>query len=121
MLLRRGELGGVRILAPSTLELMSRNFLPDGADLHDFAVDSFSETSMAGIGFGLGFGCVVDRAKLRLPTAEGTITWGGAASTTFWVDPRSDLSCEFFTQLIPSSTYPIRRELQRLTYQALVD
>ena len=43
------------------------------------------------------------------------------ASTTFWVDPAEDLTVVFFTQLLPSSTYPIRRELQRLVYQSIVD
>jgi CubicO group peptidase (beta-lactamase class C family) len=121
MLLAGGQLDGVRIVAPSTIALTSRNYLPGGADLHEFAVDGFSEVTMAGMGFGLGLACVIDRAALKLPTSEGSITWGGAASTTFWVDPHEELSCVFFTQLIPSTTYRIRRELQRLTYQAIVD
>ncbi len=120
MLLKGGELDGVRLVAPSTIKLMSTNFLPDGKDLATVAIDSFAEQSMEGIGFGLGLSCVLDRARLHLPTPEGTISWGGAASTTFWVDPVEELTCVFFTQLIPSSTYPIRRELQRLAYQALV-
>lgn len=121
MLLGAGELDGSRLVAPSTLALMGCNFLPGDRDLLEFAVDSFSELSMAGMGFGLGFACVLDRAQLRLPTTEGTLSWGGAASTTFWVDPNEELSCVFFTQLLPSSSYPLRRELQRLTYQALLD
>ncbi len=121
MLLGGGELDGARLVAPSTIALMSRNFLPDGQDLLGFAVDSFSESGMAGMGFGLGLACVIDAARLKLPVAEGTVSWGGAASTAFWVDPRNELTCQFFTQLIPSSSYPIRRELQRLTYQALLD
>lgn len=120
MLLGRGALDAARLVAPSTIELMSRNFLPGDADLLEFAVDSFSELSMAGIGFGLGLSCVLDRSRLRLPTPEGTVSWGGAASTTFWVDPTEELTCVFFTQLIPSSSYPLRRELQRLVYQALL-
>jgi CubicO group peptidase (beta-lactamase class C family) len=100
---------------------MSTNLLPGGADLESLAQDSFSEVSMSGIGFGLGLSCVIDQARNRMPTSEGTVSWGGAASTTFWVDPAEDLTVVFFTQLLPSSSYPIRRELQRLVYQSIVD
>ena len=81
----------------------------------------FAEADMAGIGFGLGFGVVTDRRANKSLTSEGSFSWGGAASTAFWVDPVEDLCVAFYTQLLPSSTYPIRRELQRLVYQALVD
>ena len=121
MLLGGGALGDVRLLSPSTVALMSRNLLPGGADIETLARDSFSESSMAGVGFGLGLSCVIDGARLRMPTSEGTVSWGGAASTTFWVDPQEDLTCVFLTQLVPSSSYPIRRELQRLVYAAIVD
>ncbi|HUD69059.1 MAG TPA: serine hydrolase domain-containing protein [Acidimicrobiales bacterium] len=121
MLLQGGALGDVRLVAPSTIALMSTNFLPGGADLEALAQDSFSEVSMSGVGFGLGLSCVIDQARNRMPTSEGTVSWGGAASTTFWVDQAEDLTVVFFTQLLPSSTYPIRRELQRLVYQSIVD
>jgi CubicO group peptidase (beta-lactamase class C family) len=121
MLLQEGALGDTRLLAPSTVALMSRNFLPGDADIESLARDSFSESAMSGVGFGLGLSCVIDGARLRMPTPEGTVSWGGAASTTFWVDPHEELTCVFFTQLLPSSSYPIRRELQRLVYQAVVD
>jgi CubicO group peptidase (beta-lactamase class C family) len=121
MLLQGGTLAGARLLAPSTVALMSQNFLPGGADIEAMARDSFSESSMAGVGFGLGLSCVVDPVRLRLATSPGSVSWGGAASTTFWVDPHEELTCVFFTQLLPSSTYPIRRELQRLVYAAVVD
>ena len=121
MLLQGGSLGDVRLVAPGTIALMSTNLLPGGADLESLAQDSFSEVSMSGIGFGLGLSCVIDQARNRMPTSEGTVSWGGAASTTFWVDPVEDLTVVFFTQLLPSSSYPIRRELQRLVYQSIVD
>ena len=121
MLVRGGELDGVRILSQRTLELMTLNHLAGDADLEEMAIDSFSEAGYAGVGFGLGFSVVVDRRKNKSLTSEGSFAWGGAASTAFWVDPVEDLTVSFFTQLLPSGTYPIRRELAQLVYQALVD
>jgi CubicO group peptidase (beta-lactamase class C family) len=51
----------------------------------------------------------------------GELTWGGAASTAFWVDPAEQITAAFYTQLLPSSTYRIRSELRQLVYSALVD
>jgi len=121
MLLGGGELDGVRLVSSRTLEIMTENHLPGDVDLEGFAADSFSEVDFAGIGFGLGFSVVVNRTLNRSLVSNGTFSWGGAASTAFWVDPVEDLTVSFFTQLLPSSTYPIRRDLQRLVYQALVD
>jgi len=121
MLLRGGELDGVRLLSSRTVELMTENHLPGDADLEALATDSFSETSYAGVGFGLGMSVVTDRRKNKSLVSEGTFAWGGAASTAFWIDPVEDLTVSFFTQLLPSTTYPVRRELQRLVYQALAD
>jgi CubicO group peptidase (beta-lactamase class C family) len=100
---------------------MTQNHLLDDADLQEFAVDSYSELNCAGIGFGLGFAVVIDSVKNRSLISEGSFYWGGAASTLFWVDPAEDLTVSFFTQLVPPSTYPLRRELQQLVYQALAD
>jgi CubicO group peptidase (beta-lactamase class C family) len=121
MLVNGGELDGVRLVSNRTLELMTQNHLPGDVDLEEFAVDSFSEVDYAGIGFGLGFSVVVDQRKSKSLISEGSFAWGGAASTAFWVDPVEDLTVGFFTQLLPSGTYPIRRELQQLVYQSLVD
>ena len=121
MLLRGGELDGVRLVSSRTIDLMTQNHLPGDADLESFATDSFSEVDFKGVGFGLGFSVVTDRRKNKSLASEGTFGWGGAASTAFWVDPQEDLTVGFYTQLLPSGTYPIRRELQQLVYQALVD
>jgi CubicO group peptidase (beta-lactamase class C family) len=121
MLLGGGELDGVRLVSGRTLGLMTQNHLRGGADLDSFAVDSYAETSLAGIGFGLGFAVVVDQVKNRSLISNGSFYWGGAASTAFWVDPVEDMTVGFYTQLLPSGTYPIRRELQQLVYQSLVD
>jgi len=121
MLLRGGELDGVRLISNRTLDLMTQNHLPGGADLRDLAVGLFAEPGYAGVGFGLGFSVVTDQVRNKGLTSVGSFSWGGAASTFFWVDPAEDLTVSFFTQLVPSTTYPFRRELQQLVYQALVD
>jgi CubicO group peptidase (beta-lactamase class C family) len=121
MLLNGGELDGTRILGPRTLELMTINHLPDGADLTERARGGFSETTSGGIGFGLGFAVHIDQSRSAQSASEGIYYWGGAASTGFWVDPLEDLACVFMTQLMPSSTYDFPRQLRSLVYSAIVD
>jgi len=121
MLLRGGELDGVRILGPRTLSYMTRNHLPGGGTLMTLGRGQFAETAYDGVGFGLGFGVNVDPVRSRVSTSAGEFTWGGLASTAFWVDPVEQLTAHFYTQLVPSSTYPIRTELRQLVYSAIVD
>ncbi|MBA2282539.1 MAG: beta-lactamase family protein [Actinomycetota bacterium] len=121
MLRRRGELDGVRLLGSRTVDYMTRNHLPGGADLEAFGRPLFSETTFDGIGFGLGFSVVDDPVKNKAPGSVGEYAWGGAASTAFWNDPQEDLTVLFMTQLLPSSTHPIRSQLKALVNQALVD
>jgi CubicO group peptidase (beta-lactamase class C family) len=121
MLLGGGELEGVRLLSNRTVDLMTQNHLPGDVDLETMAVDSFSEATYAGEGFGLGMSVMIDRRKNKSLCTEGSFSWGGAASTAFWVDPLEDLTVGFYTQLLPSGTYPIRRDLRQLVYQSLVD
>lgn len=121
MLLNRGEFDGHRLIAPKTLDLMTANHLPDGKDLTQLSRSLFSEASNAGVGFGLGFAVVQDAARTLVPCSDGEFYWGGAASTAFWVDPVEDMAVVFMTQLLPSSSYPIRRELRTLVYSALVE
>jgi CubicO group peptidase (beta-lactamase class C family) len=119
MLLRGGELDGARIISPRMLKLMTANHLPGGGDLTQHARSIFSESTNAGIGFGLGFAVVIDPPKTLLPVSKGEFYWGGAASTAFWVDPVEQICVVLMTQLLPSSTWPIRRELRTLVYSAL--
>ena len=119
MLRNKGELEGVRLLGRKTVEFMTMNHLP--GDLASMGQRSFNETTFEGIGFGLGFSVVLDPAAACVLTSPGEYAWGGLASTAFWVDPVEDMTVLFFTQLQPSSTYPIRRELRVLCYQALID
>ncbi|HEX7884817.1 MAG TPA: serine hydrolase domain-containing protein [Phenylobacterium sp.] len=121
MLLNRGELDGVRILAPRTIDLMASNHLPGGADLTEMSRSLFSESTNAGVGFGLGFAVVFDPPQTLIPCSLGEFYWGGAASTAFWVDPTEDITAVFMTQLLPSSSYPVRRELRTLVYSALME
>jgi CubicO group peptidase (beta-lactamase class C family) len=121
MLLGDGELEGVRLLGSRTVRYMTRNHLPGGVDLEEFGRPLFAETTYDGVGFGLGFSVVDDPAKNKVLSTKGEFGWGGAASTAFWVDPTERITALFFTQLLPSSTYPIRPQLKQLVYQALVD
>ena len=104
-----------------TLALMTSNHLPGNADLADVSTSLFSEATYRGIGFGLGFAMTTDVARTAIAGSLGEYWWGGAASTAFWVDPVEDLSVVFMTQFMPSSLYPIRRELRTLVNAAVVD
>ena len=118
MLLGGGTHDGVQILSPKTIELMTLNHLPDGKDLPALSRSLFSEVTFNGVGFGLGFAVTIDTARTMLAGSIGDYSWGGAASTYFWIDPREELITIFMTQLLPSTTYTIRRELRTLVYSA---
>jgi CubicO group peptidase (beta-lactamase class C family) len=145
MLLNKGQLEGERILGRKTVELMTGNHLPQNCDLTNMDYLLYSDARPAGVGMGLGarhnlrrggprtqtrhdgvgFGLggyvLLDPAAAQILGSSGEFGWGGAASTTFWVDPREEITAIFLTQLMPSSSYPIRRELRVLTNQAIVD
>jgi len=118
-MLNKGELDGVRLLGRKTVELMTMNHLK--GDMADMGTPRWSESTAEGIGFGLGFSVTLDPAKAHIVGSRGEFSWGGAASTTFWCDPAEDMAAVMLTQLMPSSTYPLRRELRVLAYQAIVD
>jgi CubicO group peptidase (beta-lactamase class C family) len=121
MLAGRGQLDGTRVLGPRTLAYMTRNHLPGGVSLASVGRGMFAETAYDGIGFGLGFGVSADPVAAKVTSTQGEFTWGGYASTAFWVDPVEEVTAHFYTQLVPSSTYPIRTELRQLVYASLVD
>jgi CubicO group peptidase (beta-lactamase class C family) len=121
MLVNQGELNGHRLIAPATLRLMASNHLPGGQDLTMLSRSLFSEATNAGVGFGLGFAVTFDPVRAMLTSSPGEYYWGGAASTAFWIDPVKDIAVVFLTQLMGSSTYPIRRELRTLVYAALME
>lgn len=119
MLLGGGSLDGQRVIGSRTLEYMTANHLPGGVDLSAIAMGSFSETQYEGVGFGLGFASKIDPIKNGNPTSHGSFFWGGLASTLFWVDPAEELVVIFMTQLMPSSTFNLRGQLEALVYAAL--
>ena len=119
MLLNGGVLDDARLLAPKTVEMMRSNHLSD--DLKPFAVGQSNASDTKGCGFGLGFRVVMDIAQHGIIGSNGIYSWGGAASTVFWIDPQEDLVAILLTQFMPSSYYPLRREFQIATYQALME
>src|SRR3984957_16310241 len=120
-LLGGGELGGVRLIGPKTLALMRSNHLPGGRTLPEMSRSLFSEANYNGIGFGLGWSVTLDPAQTLMPGSAGEYAWGGAATTSFWIDPAEELIAIFMTQVLPSSAYPIRRELRTMVYAAVTD
>jgi CubicO group peptidase (beta-lactamase class C family) len=121
MLLNGGELNGTRILGPRTVRLMTRNHLPGGRDLGALSTGGFAETTFDGVGFGLGFAVIEDPVQGHTAGNPGEFYWGGLATTAFWVDPADRVTGMFFTQLMPSSTYPVGQQLRQMVYSALVD
>ena len=116
-----GELDGIRLLGPRTVRYMARNHLPGNLDLKAFGRPLYAETPFLGVGFGLGFAVTIDPVPGKVISSAGELTWGGAASTAFWIDPSEELTVSFYTQMLPSSSYPIRSQLRQLVYQTLVD
>ena len=118
MLRLGGALDGVRLLSPRTVTFMRRNHL--SGDIASMGPRSFAEMPMEDLGFGIGGGIVVDPGRSGMISLIGDFGWGGMASTYFWTDPLEQLTGLFFTQLIPSSSYPNRAELKALVHVALV-
>lgn len=121
MLRGLGAYESARVLGRKTAQYMMRNHLPDNADLTSMGQPVFSETAYDGIGFSLAGSVVIDAAKAKALCSEGEFAWGGVASTGFWVDRAEGIVTIFMTQLMPSSSYPIRRELRSLVYQAITE
>jgi CubicO group peptidase (beta-lactamase class C family) len=121
MLLGGGMLDGARIVGPRTLAFMTGNHLPGGADLSSLATGGgFSESPFDGVGFGLGFATKLDPVRNGFPGSVGSYFWGGLASTLFWVDPLEQLVVIFMTQLMPSSTFNFRGQLENIIYGAVL-
>lgn len=114
-ILNNGEMNDVRLLGTKTVELMTCNHLTP--DLLPIAFEGIEP--MLGMGFGLGFGVMLDPAQTGVMGSVGDYSWGGGAETYFLNDPQEELIAIFMTQYLPSQTYPIRKEFRTVVYQAL--
>jgi CubicO group peptidase (beta-lactamase class C family) len=118
MILNRGELDGVRILTPGSVDLMGQNAIPDAvlARVNPLRLLPFNPA----LGFGLDFAVVIDPAALGLVEGRGTLSWGGGGGTWFWIDPENDL---IFIGLIQRLADPVgnafRAQARALVYAAL--
>jgi CubicO group peptidase (beta-lactamase class C family) len=123
MLLGKGSLDGVQLLSPKTVALMTANHLPGGKEIAELspAADAFNETGYRGIGFGLGLAVTLNPARVGIPGTVGEYSWGGMASTTFFVDPVEDMIVIFMTQVITDTVrrVKLRRTLRTLVYGAM--
>jgi CubicO group peptidase (beta-lactamase class C family) len=115
-LLNDGELDGVRLLGRKTLDWMRMNHLQPELLPIDTGEDPYP-----GLGFGLGFAVMIDPTQSDFMGSVGSYGWGGWASTYWWNDPVEELVAILMTQFIPSGSYPIRKEIRVLVYQAIVE
>jgi len=111
MMLNGGELDGVRLLGPKTVELIFANHT---GDLPLWL-------SGPGVGFGLGYSVVLDRAVAHTSDTEGSMSWGGAFGTLFWIDPEEELVAIILTQIRPYSHIRLREGFHNVVNQAIVD
>jgi len=117
MLANGGEINGVRLLAPKTVELFSLNHAPAEALPYGFVEHDLYH---AGYGYSLGTRVLMDVSQTGLPGTEGEFGWDGAFSTYFWVDPWEELYGVLMLQHQPNAYYPIAQQFKQLTYQALM-
>ena len=121
-LLNGGELDGVRLVSPKTIELMTTNHLPAGTamgpDMKRF--EALTPSAEMGQGFGLGFAVRTDAGRNPLPGSVGDYYWGGAQGTYFWIDPKEKLYVVFMMQS-PAARLPYRFLLRQMVYQAIIN
>ena len=121
MMVNEGELNGVRILRPETVQLMQTNVLPEG--FHLFSDGTGTNLSTAGHGFGLDFGVIVDPSATGTKMPAGSYYWGGAAGTWFWIDPVNDLFFVGMVQIFPGGSIDrsLRGDSANRVYEALAE
>ena len=121
MLAGGGTLDGTRVLGRKTIELLTTNHLHDDLSMSDLALPGgYGEVGFEGNGFGLTVAVSKGPRVSGVVGTAGEFMWGGAASTTFWVDPAEELAVVFMTQLLPSGTFNFRSQLKALVYGALI-
>jgi CubicO group peptidase (beta-lactamase class C family) len=124
MLLNKGEYEGKRYLGKKTVKFMTANHM-GSVNANEGLTSLFNMLGngyqVQGMGFGVTGSVVVNPALTGLPVSKGAFSWGGAASTHFWIDNKEDLIGIVHTQLLPDGTYPVRELMQLATYQAIID
>ena len=110
-MLNGGHLGAARLLAPSTVSLILEN--------HTGELPLWLPGP--GMGFGLGYGIVLDRGAAATPLSEGSAYWGGAYCTISWIDPKEEIVGILLTQVRPYTHLNLRKDFQVLTYQAITE
>jgi len=113
MLIGRGETGGVRILQPETVAIMTSNQLPAGVSYHS------KSWPMPHTGFGLGVAVKAAPHDGEPAQAAGEYHWGGISGTHTWVSPGANIACLLFTQKYMSFCQPFAYEFKRLVYRAI--
>jgi len=123
MLLHGGAFGGVRLLSPHTVALMTSNALPPGVGFTELAATfvDLAPTPAMGQGFGLGMAVRTAAGHNPTPASVGTFYWTGSWGTTFWVDPQEKLIGIEMIQVPIAVSGPYRRVFRELVYQALMD
>jgi CubicO group peptidase (beta-lactamase class C family) len=119
MLANEGELDGVRLLSPASVEMMGTNMVPREVLARNDGLTGlrFNEN----VGFGLDFMVVMNPRAAGTLEGQGTMSWAGAAGTWFWVDPVNDLIFVGMIQRIgDTGGDPLGAMARTLTYQALV-
>jgi CubicO group peptidase (beta-lactamase class C family) len=116
MLLNKGELDGVRLLSPAAVELMGTNVVSQDVLKSFNGPQGFNEA----IGFGLDFRIAMDPRRVGRMDGKGSMDWGGAAGTWFWVDPTNDLFFVGMVQRLGGGVDDLRPMARVFTYQALI-
>ena len=122
MLANKGELDGKRLLAPSTVALMTSNAVPDAVkEQRKFGIGAYR--SQPGFGFGFDVAILEEPLRLGSTVGKGTFFWDGLAGTWFWVDPTNDVVYLSIIQIRggPAGVPNLEEFSRQLTYQALVD
>jgi CubicO group peptidase (beta-lactamase class C family) len=112
MLLNGGQLNGIRLLSPKTLEWMTTNHIGDL---------EMAERMPPGVRFGLGVGVVTDRSSYPTQASVGTYYWGGALGTSFWIDPDEELIGIVMAQVFPNQHLDYRVKFMTLAYASIFD
>jgi len=117
MILNKGELDGVRILSPASVELMGTNVISDNALLSSDGVGVVHFNHA--VGFGLDFQVTKDARAAGTLQGNGTLRWGGAFGTWFWIDPLNDVMFVGMIQRANGGGEDLPGLANTLTYQAL--